>query len=239
LSELTKAGVPAVLVPYPHAAEDHQTANAKTMVEAGASVILRDDEVHDRMLDVVGQLLKDEQSLKRMSVNARSLSRPGVFRYKLDFYYQSALIYLVTLILYGGIRGSFVEKRFEYVIDDPLMYVILFFVLFSFAALLLNKMRDRRLILQENAIVFKNKYREVRIEKADIEWLHIGRESRVRTSGMFQVATFKLKKRRRVFRIRIGRYERARDLLAGMRTFAAQIPGRSRRQWRNRHTTRR
>ena len=34
-----------------------------------------------------------------------------IFKYKLDFYYQSALIYLVTLILYGSVRGSLVEGR--------------------------------------------------------------------------------------------------------------------------------
>ena len=54
------------------------------------------------------------------------------FRYKLDFYYQSALIYLLTLIAYGGIRGSFVEARFEYILNDPVVYVIVFFVMMSF-----------------------------------------------------------------------------------------------------------
>ena len=35
-----------------------------------------------------------------------------VFRYKLDFYYLQALIYLVTLVLYGAIRGNFIEREF-------------------------------------------------------------------------------------------------------------------------------
>ncbi|MEK9135724.1 MAG: hypothetical protein AAB393_01270, partial [Bacteroidota bacterium] len=72
--------------------------------------------------------------------------REKVFKYKLDFYYQSTLIYLVTLILYGGIRGNFVEQKFEYVLNDPLMYVIVFFVLMSLVVLVLNYIRNRRLI---------------------------------------------------------------------------------------------
>ena len=154
-----------------------------------------------------------------------------VFRYKLDFYYQSALIYLVTLVLYGGIRGSFVESRFEYVLSDPLMYVIVFFVVMSIAALLLNRVRDRRLILREKVIIFKNRFHEYRLEAGNIEWMHLGREARVRTSGVFQVAVFKLKNRRRLVRIRIGRYERAKELIAEMQKLATTIPSRKRRRW--------
>ena len=43
--ELAQYGLPAVLVPYPHASADHQTANARWMAEAGAATILRDDEL--------------------------------------------------------------------------------------------------------------------------------------------------------------------------------------------------
>ena len=67
------------------------------------------------------------------------------FKYKLDFYYQSALIYAGTLILYGGIRGSLVEKKFEYVLDDPLVYLIVAFVAMSLITLVLNLLRNRRL----------------------------------------------------------------------------------------------
>jgi hypothetical protein len=160
-----------------------------------------------------------------------------IFRYKLDFYYQSALLYLMTLILYGGIRGSFVEARFEYVLDDPLMYVILFFVVMSIVTLVINRVRDRRLVISESAIIFRNRFDELRIETKNLEWMHIGREKSVQTAGMFQMAVFKLKGRRRLFRIRIGRYERARDLLVEMKRIAATIPTRGRRTWRSRRMT--
>jgi hypothetical protein len=101
--------------------------------------------------------------------------REKIFKYKLDFYYQSALIYLVTLVLYGGIRGSLVEQKFEYVLNDPLMYVIVFFVLMSFVALGLNYFRNRRLIVVGDTIMFKNRWHERRIHASDMECMSVRR----------------------------------------------------------------
>jgi hypothetical protein len=155
-----------------------------------------------------------------------------VFKYKLDFYYQSALIYLVTLILYGGIRGNFVEQKFEYVLNDPILYVIVFFVLVAFVSLTLNAMRNRRLIITQDALVFKHRWNERSVKFTDIEWMHIGREAHVQTSGRFQVIVFKLKSRRRLFRIRVGRYERERELVSEMTRIAQGVPIRKQRRWR-------
>ncbi|MFN0157757.1 MAG: hypothetical protein ACKVRP_06755 [Bacteroidota bacterium] len=154
-----------------------------------------------------------------------------VFKYKLDFYYQSVLLYLFTLILYGGIRGNFVEAKFEYVLNDPLMYVIVFFVVMSIVALVLNLIRRRRLVITEGGIQFVNRFHERSIRIGDIEWMHVGREARVQTGGRFQVVVLKLKKRRRLLRIRIGRYERDRELVQEMNRIAAQVPKRTQRRW--------
>jgi hypothetical protein len=163
--------------------------------------------------------------------------REIVFKYKLDFYYQSALIYLVTLILYGGIRGSLVEKKFEYVLSDPLMYVIVFFVVMALAALILNFIRNRRLIISGDTIIFKNRWRERRVGSSQMEWIHVGREAGVQTSGRFQVIMFKLKGRRRIVRIRIGRYERERELVSEIERIATHIPKRKHRRWQRPRVT--
>ncbi len=155
-----------------------------------------------------------------------------VFKYKLDFYYQSALIYLLTLIVYGGIRGSFVEARFEYILNDPVVYVILFFVVMSFVTLGLNYLRNRQLIIAGDTLIFKHRWHERRINASEIEWIHIGREARVQTSGRFQVIVFKLKGMRRLFRIRVGRYEKEKELVNEMNRLAAKIPNRRHRRWR-------
>ena len=106
------------------------------------------------------------------------------------------------------------------------------FVLMSLVMLWLNYIRNRRLIVTEEAIVFAHRWNERRIPIADIEWMHIGREAHVQTGGRFQVIVFKLKDRRRVYRIRVGRYERDRELVREMQHIADQVPHKRRRSWR-------
>jgi hypothetical protein len=159
------------------------------------------------------------------------MSEEKTFFYKLDFYYQSALLYLVTLILYGGIRGNFVETKFEYVLNDPIVYIICIFVVMSIITLVINALRRRCLVISSDAIILSHRWAERRIALVDIEWMHIGREVSVQTSGRFQVIVFKLKGRRRLFRIRVGRYERDRELVAEMTRIAQHLPKRANRRW--------
>jgi UDP-N-acetylglucosamine--N-acetylmuramyl-(pentapeptide) pyrophosphoryl-undecaprenol N-acetylglucosamine transferase len=75
--EIAAAGLPAILVPYPHAAADHQTTNAKWMVDAGAAIAIRDAEVTPQRLDdEVGALLNDTARLASMAEASRGLARP-------------------------------------------------------------------------------------------------------------------------------------------------------------------
>jgi UDP-N-acetylglucosamine--N-acetylmuramyl-(pentapeptide) pyrophosphoryl-undecaprenol N-acetylglucosamine transferase len=75
--ELAAAGLPAILVPYPHATADHQTGNARWMEEAGAAVVVPDAELDaQRLAAEVIALLDDPGRLARMSAAARALSRP-------------------------------------------------------------------------------------------------------------------------------------------------------------------
>jgi hypothetical protein len=147
-----------------------------------------------------------------------------VFRYKLDFYYQQSLFYLVTLLLYAGIRGTFTFERLPSLVQDPILYIIILFVLVSFLVLTLNKLRDRKLVLTNEKIIFHHRYHEREVPINAIEWLHIGRERRVQTAGRSQVIVFKMKERRRLFRIRVGRYEREKDLVREMQAVAQRVP---------------
>lgn len=151
------------------------------------------------------------------------------FNYKLDFYYQQALIYLVTLILYAGIKGTIIEDSLTVVFHDPIMYIIAFFVGVAFVTLLLNRIRDRKIIITPGSIIFQNKFNKKELSISDIEWIYIGKERNVQTSGRFQVVVVKLKHRRRSFRIRIGRYERDRELVRMMEDIATKVPKREKR----------
>jgi UDP-N-acetylglucosamine--N-acetylmuramyl-(pentapeptide) pyrophosphoryl-undecaprenol N-acetylglucosamine transferase len=77
VAELAAAGVPSVLVPWPGAADDHQTDNARVMEKAGAAVLLPDAQADGARLDAVARdLLLDPERLSSMSAAAHSLARP-------------------------------------------------------------------------------------------------------------------------------------------------------------------
>jgi UDP-N-acetylglucosamine--N-acetylmuramyl-(pentapeptide) pyrophosphoryl-undecaprenol N-acetylglucosamine transferase len=75
--ELAAAGLPAILVPYPHATADHQTANARFIERAGAAVVVPDDELDGpRLAREVGGLLAAPQRLAAMAKAARAVATP-------------------------------------------------------------------------------------------------------------------------------------------------------------------
>ncbi|HEX3434379.1 MAG TPA: undecaprenyldiphospho-muramoylpentapeptide beta-N-acetylglucosaminyltransferase [Solirubrobacteraceae bacterium] len=77
LFEIAAHGLPAILVPYPHAAADHQSTNARWMADAGAAVVIADSELSsERLARQVAELLADRSRLSAMSAASRALARP-------------------------------------------------------------------------------------------------------------------------------------------------------------------
>jgi UDP-N-acetylglucosamine--N-acetylmuramyl-(pentapeptide) pyrophosphoryl-undecaprenol N-acetylglucosamine transferase len=77
-AEAALMGRPAILIPYPHAADNHQEANARAFEEAGAGVLLLDADCDgERVGALVRNLLADAARLEKMGVAAHTLARPG------------------------------------------------------------------------------------------------------------------------------------------------------------------
>lgn len=78
IAEITAAGKPSILVPFPHAADDHQTRNAEALVRAGAAVMIRERELNtEGLLRTILGLLGDRTKLSKMGQAARALAHPG------------------------------------------------------------------------------------------------------------------------------------------------------------------
>ena len=76
LAEIAACGTPAILVPYPFAAHNHQEINAANLVERGAATLILDRELTgDRLAREIAHLLADRQLLRRMSAHARTFAR--------------------------------------------------------------------------------------------------------------------------------------------------------------------
>jgi UDP-N-acetylglucosamine--N-acetylmuramyl-(pentapeptide) pyrophosphoryl-undecaprenol N-acetylglucosamine transferase len=77
VAEITAAGKPAVFVPFPRAADDHQRVNAQALERAGAAVVAEETRLERVWLaDTLAALLADPGRLQRMSQAARKLAHP-------------------------------------------------------------------------------------------------------------------------------------------------------------------
>jgi UDP-N-acetylglucosamine--N-acetylmuramyl-(pentapeptide) pyrophosphoryl-undecaprenol N-acetylglucosamine transferase len=75
VTELCLMGKPVIFVPFPFAAEDHQTANAMALVHHQAAWIVKDANAGDDLIDRALMLADDEVLRKRMSENVKSLAK--------------------------------------------------------------------------------------------------------------------------------------------------------------------
>lgn len=81
VAEIAAAGKPAVFVPFPLAADDHQRRNAEAMERAGAAVVLEETRLDEVWLvDTIAALLEDPQRLSRMSQAVRAMAHPNAAR---------------------------------------------------------------------------------------------------------------------------------------------------------------
>jgi UDP-N-acetylglucosamine--N-acetylmuramyl-(pentapeptide) pyrophosphoryl-undecaprenol N-acetylglucosamine transferase len=77
-AELTALGKPAVLIPFPFAADDHQTCNAQELCNAGAAVMMTQSSASAVALGaLIAELLGDEERLDRMALASLRMGRPG------------------------------------------------------------------------------------------------------------------------------------------------------------------
>ena len=75
ISELCLLGKPAILVPSPNVAEDHQTHNALALVNKNAAVLVRDAEAAEKLIPTALELIKDEKRLKTLHTNVLKLAQ--------------------------------------------------------------------------------------------------------------------------------------------------------------------
>jgi UDP-N-acetylglucosamine--N-acetylmuramyl-(pentapeptide) pyrophosphoryl-undecaprenol N-acetylglucosamine transferase len=81
VAEIAAAGKPAVFVPFPRAADDHQRVNAEVLARHGAAVVVEESKLEGVWLaESIAVLLRDPARLRKMSEAARSLAHPNAAR---------------------------------------------------------------------------------------------------------------------------------------------------------------
>jgi len=81
VAEITAAGKPAIFVPFPRAADDHQRVNAEALARSGAAVVVEESKLEGVWLaETIAALLGDPRRLEQMSAAARELAHPDAAR---------------------------------------------------------------------------------------------------------------------------------------------------------------
>lgn len=73
LAEICATGKPSILIPFPHAAEDHQTVNAQTLANKGAAVIIKDEHVDKDLIPTIEMLFNNKEQLRSLGKAASAL----------------------------------------------------------------------------------------------------------------------------------------------------------------------
>ncbi|MEP0860792.1 MAG: undecaprenyldiphospho-muramoylpentapeptide beta-N-acetylglucosaminyltransferase [Ignavibacterium sp.] len=76
IAELTVLGLPAILIPSPNVAENHQYHNAKALSDENAAVLIKDDELENKLQETILNLIKDSENLNQLASNAKKLAKP-------------------------------------------------------------------------------------------------------------------------------------------------------------------
>ena len=81
ISEICASNVAPILVPYPHAAANHQRINAKSMLENGACVYIEDAELEpNRLRDAVIELINSPVKISYLKQNSSYLAKPDAVK---------------------------------------------------------------------------------------------------------------------------------------------------------------
>ena len=89
VTELAAAGKPAILIPYPFAADDHQRVNAESLVKAGGAMMLLEKELTgERLAAEIERLMGDREMLEKMGDSARKLARLDAAKVVVDGFYK-------------------------------------------------------------------------------------------------------------------------------------------------------
>ncbi|WP_298392749.1 undecaprenyldiphospho-muramoylpentapeptide beta-N-acetylglucosaminyltransferase [Flavobacterium sp.] len=77
VSELCLVGKPTIFIPSPNVAEDHQTKNAKAIVDKNGALLLKESELDEKFESVFNKLIHDENLQKSLSENMKKLAKPN------------------------------------------------------------------------------------------------------------------------------------------------------------------
>ena len=90
ISELAVAQKPVLLIPFPFAAEDHQTKNAMNLVEKNAAKMVKDSEMQEKFWNTLSEICENENVRKEMSENLKYFAKPNAAKEIVDEIFKAS-----------------------------------------------------------------------------------------------------------------------------------------------------
>ncbi|MFA5404271.1 MAG: hypothetical protein WC358_05000 [Ignavibacteria bacterium] len=148
-----------------------------------------------------------------------------IYKYKLDFYYKSVIVYLLFLIVYAVINETFLERQFTDLYKDPIVYISLIFILYTFFVLIKNAIRAKEIIFEDDKFIVKNRFGQREVLFSDILIIRFSREKKYGNNrkGIVRRVRMKLKERKRFLRIRLSEFCEEKKLVQEFKSVAKLI----------------
>lgn len=146
-----------------------------------------------------------------------------IFKYNLSFYYKSTIIYFIVFILYGIIRGEFIEDSYKLITRDPILYFLAIILIISVAALVYNLIRNMYIEISEEEIVFADRFKSKSYKINQIKKIKFSRQLRTSNSPAFRTVRIKVNGRVRPVIIRFSDYENQDELLNRIEELKSKI----------------
>ncbi len=150
------------------------------------------------------------------------MNEENSYKYNFTFLYQSIALYATTLAAYIVVRGFLIEKEFEGILRDPVLYLLSAIIILSAFAIIYNVYLRRRILIASDKITFDSALRKLVIDRDNVTSI---RRSITRDKGLLKtpVISFRLKDRKRPVRIRTYNFERSEELYIALKNWAGNL----------------
>jgi len=137
------------------------------------------------------------------------------YKARLDFYYKLLAIYLLFLVVYSMLKGSFVSGEFSLTFHDPIIYMTMFFLVIGLIAWLTALIRGKELEFLSDRFILKNRFGSREIRNDEVISIRFSREKKRYKEEKSEIkrVRIKLKDRHRLLRIRVSEFYDEKKLI--------------------------
>ncbi len=145
------------------------------------------------------------------------------FKQRLDFYWQSLSAYSVVLIVYVLLKGTIESGSITFDYHDPLLWLLGLFIFIALVGLCFASFRRRAIVVENDRIIFKNRFGSKEYKANDIANISLGRDGVVQVKNLYPMIRIKLNSRMRLLRIRPTFFHNPEELIEKIENLKADL----------------